>query len=160
MGEQPANSMSTGVKVLIAAVAIAAVAIAIDYYVLQGQDDDDRPPVIVRNGSAIFQGGDPAVPSKWKDWSKDILGNQWKPDHPKGKPVERFDVTFVNVPAPSTCATPVLQGTEVQLEYLSATGAEPTKMSVYIKRKFSFPDFGKREPKVDSGSVSLTPRQS
>ncbi|HXG72341.1 MAG TPA: hypothetical protein VNJ04_17185 [Gemmatimonadaceae bacterium] len=73
---------------------------AVVMYSLQepSADDEDRPPIIVRGGSLIFESGDAKTSGKnWKQKS----GTEWKQDHDKGHWVGYFAVSF---DAPSTCA--------------------------------------------------------
>ena len=58
-------------------------------------EDEERPPIIVRGGSLVFESGDPRHSNgkkrKSKRWKHEF---GWKPDHRKGENVSRFDVSF------------------------------------------------------------------
>ena len=117
--------------------------------------DDDRPPIIVRNGSVIFDGGDPkGDPKTWKAWKKDILGEQWKPDHDNGRKVREYQVSYSGFSNPPACTTTTTSGQEVLVDYTTSGGTVTMKM--YIQVKIGFPGFGKREPKIDSSPNVLT----
>jgi hypothetical protein len=45
--------------------------------------DEERPPIIVKGGSIIFE--------HEKGWAE-AAGDDWKPDHPEGKPIDGFIV--------------------------------------------------------------------
>src|SRR5258708_25596596 len=83
---------------VLAVVVVAKLVVPILAIVFDPTDgSDDRPPIIVSNGSLIFDGGDAAdsatIKSHWADWVQDDLSSHWKPDLPTGKNVNRYDVT-------------------------------------------------------------------
>lgn len=52
-------------------------------------DDEDRPPILVKDGSLIFQSGDPmgaGNEKKGKPWQSE--DDDWQPDHSAGKPIK------------------------------------------------------------------------
>jgi hypothetical protein len=57
-----------------------------------GSDDEDRPPIIVKNGSLVFQSGTEPRPGKsWK-----AQGNRnWQTNHGNGKRVSTFQLYFI-----------------------------------------------------------------
>ncbi|HXG57027.1 MAG TPA: hypothetical protein VNJ03_16735 [Vicinamibacterales bacterium] len=66
-------------------------------------EDDDRPPIIVRGGSLIFESGDTKKSKPGKPWRKETVTDsagqsevQWKPDHEKARSVGLFVVSFEN----------------------------------------------------------------
>jgi hypothetical protein len=86
---------TTKAKLFIAGFAVAgAVAVAYAMFFDEPVDDDDRPPIIVRNGSLIFENGDGMRPGK--PWKEITAGNEtwWRMDHPKGHWPGYFDVSF------------------------------------------------------------------
>jgi hypothetical protein len=73
------------------------------------REEEDRPPMVVRGGSLIFQNGIPnSVPSK--KCKKN--GNDWEMDHPNGKPTNYFIVAVVGS---GTCGLAVVNS--IALEY-------------------------------------------
>ena len=60
-----------------------------------GAEDEDRPPIIVKGGSLIFQSGDPDGASDekaGKSWKQ--VGGDWQPDHDNGKKTNWFSVAI------------------------------------------------------------------
>lgn len=114
---------------------------------------DDRPPIIVRDGSLIFEGGEG---STTHSWSKDAFLGEWKPSaHWKG--VRALEVTFREVPSPSACATSTLSGEEVLIDYrVNSDGPPSAVMRVHLRRKHLI---FKREPKIDSNGKELVLRE-
>jgi hypothetical protein len=59
-------------------------------------EDEERPPIIVRNGSLIFESGDAASndpeEKTGKPWKQ--VDGSWQPDHNKGKKTKWFVVTI------------------------------------------------------------------
>ena len=56
-------------------------------------EDDDRPPIIVKGGSLIFQSGDPRITgdpkvAKGKPWT--LYNGEWQPKHDNGKKTKWF----------------------------------------------------------------------
>lgn len=60
--------------------------------------DEDRPPIVVKNGSIIFENDRDWVPGATRAWTL---------DQPKGKAVTTFDVSFKSVSCASTSGTVV-----------------------------------------------------
>jgi hypothetical protein len=154
VGEQHGSPKGSNLAVKVAVGgAILVAAVGIGLVMMQG-GNDDRPPIIVRNGSLIFDGGEPTHPEKWKEWSKDAFLGEWKPKHDDGNPVQRFQVTFEGLTSTSSCSsTTVLTGEDVRIEYSNPTGTETTRIRLRIRKKDVF---GKPEPKIAPGSVTLT----
>lgn len=144
------NKTSTGT--IVAGVIVAGVVVGGLAWALSSRGDDERPPIIVRNGTLIFDSGDASGPAtQWKAWKKDTIGNQWKPDHDTGKHVLEFEVTLSGFTSPPVCATTALRGEEVHIKYKkSANDTNPIDFRVYIRKKVGSPNNGRREPKIDS----------
>lgn len=137
-----------GVTILAGAVVLAALGAGL--LVAQGSDDEDRPPIIVHNGSLIFDGGEG---SNAKTWVKDMFLGEWKPDQNEAKGVRALAVTFAGVSSPSACATSTMSGEEVLIEYRgSPTANTATVMRVHLRRRHLI---GKKEPKVDPNGKEM-----
>jgi hypothetical protein len=123
--------------------------------------DDDRPPIIVTNGSMYFTNGDARIPKPPTKWAKDAFLSEWKPQDNNYKGIRGFTVSFENSYAPSVCpdaswvALPLppqvpktpLTGEEVHVVYTAPDGTRTT--IVIHRRKSVFGGlFGKFEPKV------------
>jgi hypothetical protein len=137
------------VKLLAGAVLLAALGAGL--LIAQGSDDEDRPPIIVHNGSLIFDGGEGA---EVKTWAKDAFLGEWKPRHDDAKGVRTLEVKFVAVPAPApACGSTTMSGEDVTIEYrVSAAGNPSAVMRLHLRRKHLF---GKKEPKVDSNGKEM-----
>jgi hypothetical protein len=59
-----------------------------------GRLNEDRPPIIIRNGSVIIEQAPRRGKAKHPDWGAD--GNEWKPDHPEGADVTTFRVSVTD----------------------------------------------------------------
>jgi len=116
----------------------------------KGAEEDDRAPIIVRNGSLIFDGGEGTTTHSW---SKDAFLGEWKPNqHAKG--VHTLEVTFAAVTSPSACATSTMKGKDVLIDYrVSPTGPPSAVMRVHLRKKHLI---GKREPKIDPNGKQMT----
>jgi len=88
-------------------------------------EDEDRPPIIVKNGSLDVISGDKSNRKpeykKGKPWI--TVDTKWQPDHPKGKPSSEYTVLitasdFAACPASGT-------GTEVLITYVDSGGENP-----------------------------------
>jgi hypothetical protein len=102
-------------------------------------DDDERPPIIVRNGSLIFESD--------KDWMTDPSGtHRFKPDHAKGKSVVDYSVV-VTGSSTAACTGATLTGTDVFVDYLASASA-PSKQFHFF-RKLHMGKM-KHEPVLDS----------
>jgi len=121
--------------------------------------DDDRPPIIIANGSLYFNNGDPSSPITPTQWTSDVLLNEWKPADNNYKGISGFAVTFENSYAESVCAAestkppakPAAQlvGDEVRIEY-TLGGSDGKKIVTHVRRRRShvLGGIGKYEPKV------------
>jgi hypothetical protein len=116
---------------------------------------DDRPPIIVTNGSFIFTNGDPSSTIQPTQWVSDVTLNEWKPMDANYHGIKGFEVSFENSYAPAVCPDassmpPVkaLAGEEVRIEYTTA-GGRTIKTKVHRRRADLWGLFGKFEPKVN-----------
>lgn len=64
-------------------------------------EDEERPPIIVKGGSLLFESGDAKKAKKGKPWKTEAVPDadgknekQWKPDHPNGLPASVLKVAF------------------------------------------------------------------
>lgn len=85
-------------------------------------EDEDRPPIIVKNGSLIFESGDvnsnDPEEKPGKPWKQ--VGSDWQPDHDRGKGAKRL-IVAIQGGEQSTC--PGLSMTKsVTVTYTSAQG--------------------------------------
>ena len=86
--------MSEETNKLLIGVATGALvgALLVGLVLWEGSDDEDRPPIIVRGGSLIFESGDATKPGK--SWKEKVAGKDWIADQAKGHHVSTFVVTF------------------------------------------------------------------
>jgi hypothetical protein len=82
-------------------------------------DSDDRPPIIVTNGSIHFDDGDPNDKPRWKDWTqaRSNSSNQWTQKYPTGPNVSSFTV---DIAGSQNCAASTPNVLAVALEYTSS----------------------------------------
>jgi len=132
-------------------------------------DDDDRPPIIVTNGSVNFDNGDVSVPIQPTMWIKDVILSEWKPQDADYHGISGFSVTFQDSYAavcsdaswkspgkPADAKTP-LTGEEVLVEYTAADNSK-VKIRLHRRRSTLLGLLGKLEPKiVEPQSHALTP---
>jgi hypothetical protein len=97
-----------------AAAAIVVAALGVAAYTLSV--DRERPPLVIRNGSVVIDGGDAQDARKhWKDWRRDSPETRrWRPVQPGGAPVSRYSVTVTGARCGSGEA---LTGTDVFVDY-------------------------------------------
>jgi hypothetical protein len=123
--------------------------------------DDDRPPIIVSNGSMYFTNGDARIQKPPTKWAKDAFEPEWKPQDNNYKGIRGFTVSFENSYAPGVCSdaswvepplppqapkTP-LTGEEVHVEYTAPNGTRTTIM-IHRRKSIFGGAFGKFEPKI------------
>lgn len=77
-----------------------AAAVGVMYFLMDSRTDDDRPPIIVRNGSVILEQTPVRGRAMYPTWVVD--GSEYRPDHANGASVSGFLVAVVN-PASGTC---------------------------------------------------------
>lgn len=70
------------------------------YFLMDFRADDDRPPIIVRNGSVILEQTPLPGQAMYPTWMQD--GNEYRPNQANGESVSGFLVAVVN-PASGTC---------------------------------------------------------
>jgi len=73
----------------------------------KGADDEERPPIIVRGGSLIFESGDKSGKPKHKKgklWIAGAAGTDWQPDHDDGISVVDFTIA-ISGGDPASCPT-------------------------------------------------------
>jgi hypothetical protein len=112
--------------------------------------NDDRPPIIVTNGSINFDDGDPNDSKKWKDWTK-ANGNgnakQWTQNFPTGSNVASFTVTLAGS-SDQSCNTQTPSIAAVAIEYTPTDGS--AKSLVVVQPVQWSSGGGKREPWVSA----------
>ena len=71
--------------------------------------DEERPPIIVKNGSIIFENQlATSGPGSGRSFDWVPSGNgRWKPDHENGKRIDEFYVTFKEINCESMTGNPV-----------------------------------------------------
>ena len=122
----PGTTATTKVAYFTAGALIAGlVAAAVFSRILSG-DDEERPPIIVRGGSLIFQSGDAGT--QGKSWMP--VGSDWQPDHLRGVPVSMFTVRIQG--GGSIAACPSMERTrEIAVTY--AEGGQSSVFRFQIK---------------------------
>lgn len=132
----------------------------------EGDDDEDRPPILVKDGSLYFISGDDAAGESgekqgkpWKDKDDD-----WQPDHPAGKATKWF-VVEISPPAsgcPAISMTKKITITygmhkfvvEAKPEFGGKGKKVPTITSPYLKRDGSADNPALVHDKGSSGKIS------
>lgn len=110
-------------KTLIVVLLGMAASMACRSTVKNPKDGEDRPPIIVTNGSMRFDDGDPNDNSKWRDWTK-ANGNsskQWTQKYPTGPDVASFTV---DIAGGQNCPASTSMVFAVALEYTPSSGAK------------------------------------
>jgi hypothetical protein len=119
----------SGKTLLIGGATIAVAASVATVFLLKvfSASGEDRPPIIVRNGSVKIDGGNPNS-TNWKPWKQHGSKKEWQPDHGNGASTTNFSVgiTSANGPAaPSNpCPSLPLVGTKVRVEYTTDAGVK------------------------------------
>jgi hypothetical protein len=133
-------------------------------------DSDDRPPIIVTNGSMYFTNGDASSPIVPTQWTNDIVLSEWKPADNNYKGITGFAVSFEKSYAPGVCPqasstppTAPLVGDEVRIEYTLGGSGGTITSSLRRRRNHWLGVLGKFEPKVvephDHGLKAVSPTQ-
>ena len=111
------------------------------------RNEDDRPPIIVTNGSMNFDDGDPnGDKSKWKDWKRSngsSNAKQWTQDAPRGFDVASYTVTIAGS-SNNDCNGTTQSVSAVAIEYTLANGNAKSLVVVQSVRGSA----NKREPWV------------
>jgi hypothetical protein len=130
-------------SVVVAVFVVAALTAGILSILTSG--DEDRPPIIVRNGSVKIDGGNA---SKWKPWKENGSKKKWQPDHNNGASVTSFAVTIANSNGPAAPSNPCpslpITGTHVVIEYKTDGGAK-SQIAVGLEKSGS-----KLVPQIDA----------
>ena len=74
----------------------------------------DRPPMIVKGGSLIFQSGDDRTSEEGVKW-REIANGRWTPDQPGGRTANRMHLTAD--PKDGECDISGLEVTNVRISY-------------------------------------------
>lgn len=87
--------------------------------------NDDQPPIIVRDGSVIFDGGDAKNPNKGRDnWTPiDSANQKWRAMKAGGNAhhVNSFTVYIAGVLDPQNCPNTTMAGDAVDVDYSTTT---------------------------------------
>jgi hypothetical protein len=115
-------------------------------------EDRARPPLVIRNGSVVIDGGDPQDTHKhWKDWRRDSPETRrWRPVQPGGASVSGFSVTVTGAPAGERCGGgAALTGTEVFVDYTVESSNLTSPVHIARDRVAGLTD-GPWEPAIDA----------
>ena len=124
-------------------------------------EDEERPPIIVRGGSLIFESGAAGKPGK--PWKKETVvrsgknETQWKPDHPTGIPTGALSVAFTGGTdaAGKPCAT--VSVPEVTITYdPDGTGSRPAGTFLITRRPRAMGK-GTLAPTIVETTIPLSP---
>jgi hypothetical protein len=122
----------------VAAVGGGILIVAALAYVLYDTTAEERPPIRVKNKKLTFI-------LDAKDWRRDWIGEQWKPDHSEGDDVSTFAVAGANG---TNCAR--FQASEVVLEVMIGGAPQPFRLYTQTNLDPFSKDFLDVEPKLDS----------
>ena len=113
------------------------------------RDNEDRPPMVVKGGSLIFQSGvNSANPGK--QWQKNPNAqNEWQMNHSAGKPTNAFSVMMTGS---GTCGPGFV--TELTLEYTRSS--DQSVRTFQLVRKAQFGTSGKMVPTVVGDGLAPT----
>jgi hypothetical protein len=136
---------------LIGVCAALLVAVAVAWLLAQ---DDDRPPIIVTNGSMYFTNGDASSSITPTQWTDDILLSEWKPADNNYRGITGFAVSFENSYAPTVCASVIPIADDVKIVYTLAGGGTTT-YEVKRRKNHLLGAAGKYEPKVTDPGKKL-----
>ncbi len=97
---------------------------------------EDQPPIIVRDGSVIFEGGDSNNPKKGQDtWVQLSSPQQWKAIKNNAHHVASFTVYVAGVvdPNPTTgCPQTTMPGDAVEIDYSTGSLTPPTALTFHV----------------------------
>jgi hypothetical protein len=140
-----ARRISTTVKVAVALLIIAALfAFGLRRLLVHKMfdQDEDRPPIIVHNGSLLFD-----TAKNWKRGHPSI--HRFKPDHPRGHSVGSYSVVLTGS-STAACTGTTLTGLEVFVDYRADPQAAVKQFHLYRRLTFTTPGTVKKEPSLDS----------
>jgi hypothetical protein len=133
MGERTGfvEGIATGVVVG----SLAGLAVAFFWYNRDGDDTEDRPPIVVSEGSIEFSHG-----HKWNG----VGGKKkWKPNHANGRSVTGYDVMAVNRTDLTVC---LATGKKITIDYEWTDGS----VKQFVLSLEQVGGSGKFEPTLDS----------
>ena len=167
MGETPSSSgrsssggpRSASSLVTIAAISAVAGALLVSGLRLavglvdSGADDDDRPPIVVNNGSIVFDNGDPDdVFEHWRPWKPDSDGSgRWRSDHDNGKTTNSFFVVIRGVPPATAECAKIQRASEVWIDF-TPDGQKPLRFHLWRDHIYQPPVTFKYEPVLEPPS--------
>ena len=100
----PQTTATSKIAYFAAGALVAGLIAAALFFRIRSGDDEERPPIIVRGGSIVFQSGDPngsADEKQGRRWMP--VGDDWQPDHLKGVPVNLFTIAIRGGESSTTC---------------------------------------------------------
>ena len=113
------------------------------------RDNEDRPPMVVKGGSLIFQSGVNSS-NPGKTWHNDPNAqSEWQMNHPAGKPTNAFSVMLTGS---GSCGPGFVQ--ELTLEYTRSS--DQAVRTFRLVRKAQFGTSGKMVPTVIGDGLTPT----
>lgn len=82
--------------------------------------DEDRPAMIVRGGSLIFQSGDETASERGRPW-REVRRGRWTPHQPQGRPANHMVLT---VAPRHGCDVRRQAVTDIRIRYFGTAGLE------------------------------------
>ena len=83
--------------------------------------DEERPAMIIKNGSLVFQSGNHKKNQKGKPW-KELSTGVWTPHQPMGRPANRMRLTIVD--GENDCSGEPVWVNYVEVRYVGSTDVE------------------------------------
>ena len=109
--------MRARTRILIAAgIGIAA---AVRYF-RKPRFDEDRPAIIVKGGSLIFQSGDDRIAQKGRAW-RQVGEGRWTPHQPKGRPAVHM---ILSIDGDAGCKVVRQAVRVIKIQYVGTAGPE------------------------------------
>lgn len=121
-------------------------------------EDEERPPIIVKGGSLLFESGDSKKAKKGKPWKKETVAgdktseHQWKPVHQDAAPANVLKVAFEG--GTGTCVAAYLPEFTVLYDP-DGTGAKP-QASYLVTRRARDNGKGTLAPAIIDAAGALT----
>lgn len=106
-------------------------------------EDEDRPPIIVKSGSLIFENGDDAQ-NQGKPWHEPNAKQEWQLDHPKGRPTKQFHAIFVG--GTGDCAPKYITEAVIYYKYMKDQNEETAQFTVTTRQRS--PQGGTKAPAI------------